>query len=243
VFGYDGGVLLQGSLFASGEIRLSEEATPERLALDAGSWVDRTRCWLGGADELCELLVESVSWRQGRRTMYDREVDDPRLSCWFREGDALPHPVLDAARAALTQHYGHRFGNPGLNLYRDGSDSVAFHRDRELRRLDDTMVAILTLGARRPFLVRPHGGGRSRDLAPASGDLLVMGGRCQLDWEHGVPKVSRSGVRLSVSWRWTSRHGPTTVAIDDARWRPVDPESDVPPLSAPPRPDRGKVGR
>jgi alkylated DNA repair dioxygenase AlkB len=218
-------VLLQGSLFASGEVGVLGDAPTERIWLDAGSWVDRTRGWLGGADELCQVLVETVPWRQGRRTMYDREVDDPRLSCWFRDGEPLPHPVLGAAREALARRYGHPFGNPGMNLYRDGADSVAFHRDRELRRLDDTLVAIATLGARRPFLVRPHGGGRSRDLAPGSGDLLVLGGRCQLDWEHGVPKVARSDVRLSVSWRWTQRHGPTTVGLDEsARW-PVEPTS------------------
>jgi len=214
-------VLLQGSLFALGEPGLAEGAVTARTHLDGGSWIDVTRGWVAGADDLCQLLVDSTAWRQGRRTMYDRDVDDPRLSRWFRDGDPLPHPTLGAARRALEARYGRPFGNPGLNLYRDGHDSVAPHRDRELRRLDDTLVAILTLGARRPFLVRPHGGGRSHDLAPASGDLLVMGGRCQLDWEHGVPKVARAGVRISVSWRWTSRHGPTTVAVDDARTRPA----------------------
>ena len=49
-----------------------------------------------------------------------------------------------------------------------------------------TIVAILTLGTCRPFLIRPDGGGHSINLAPAGGDLLVMGGRCQMDWEHNV---------------------------------------------------------
>ena len=115
------------------------------------------------------------------------------------------------------------FGGPGLNHYRDGNDSVAFHRDRELRQLTDTMVAVLTLGARRPFLVRPHGGGRSIDLSPASGDLLVMGGRCQLDWEHGVPKVAAAGARVSVSWRWTNRDGAHTI---DPHPEPAVPAGD-----------------
>jgi alkylated DNA repair dioxygenase AlkB len=109
---------------------------------------------------------------------------------------------LVAARDQLIRRYGVRFGGPGLNYYRDGRDSVAFHRDRELRRLDDTLVAIATLGAARPFLVRPRGGGRAHDVRPASGDLLVMGGRAQAEWEHGVPKTAGSGPRISVSWRW-----------------------------------------
>jgi len=96
---------------------------------------------------------------------------------------------------------------PALNYYRDGRDSVAPHRDRELRKLDETLIAIVTLGARRPFLVRPRGGGRSRNIAPAGGDLLVMGGACQRGWEHAVPKVVNAGPRISVTWRWSSGRG------------------------------------
>jgi alkylated DNA repair dioxygenase AlkB len=107
-------------------------------------------------------------------------------------------------RAALEEHYGVPLGAIGLNHYRDGRDSVAFHRDRELRTAGESLVAVVTLGAPRPFLVRPRGGGSSVDLRPASGDLLVMGGRCQLDWEHAVPKVAAAGPRTSVSLRWWS---------------------------------------
>ena len=194
---------------------MAADAVTRRVELDATSWVDVTRGFLDGADDVCAELIESVDWRQYRRRMYDRVLDDPRLSRWFAADTTAPHPVLQDARAALAHHYRRPFGGPGLNYYRDGEDSVAPHRDRELRELEDTMVAILTLGARRPFLVRPHGGGRSIDLAPGSGDLLVMGGRCQLDWEHGVPKVARAGARVSVSWRWTNRDGPITRADQD----------------------------
>ena len=111
-------------------------------------------------------------------------------------------------RAALEAHYDVPLGGIGLNYYRDGRDSVAPHRDRELRHLDDTLIAIVTLGARRPFLIRPRGGGKSRDISPASGDLLVMGGRTQVGWEHGVPKVKTAEPRISVTWRWSSEKGP-----------------------------------
>ena len=63
------------------------------------------------------------------------------------------------------------------------------------------MVAIVALGEARPFLVRPSGGGRSRRFQPGSGDLLVMGGACQRDWEHTVPKVRSAGARISVTFR------------------------------------------
>jgi alkylated DNA repair dioxygenase AlkB len=205
----------QTSLFALGAPAVRVGAPTERVELDGTSWIDLTAGFLEGADQLCAELIDTVPWRCHRRRMYDRILDDPRLSCWYRSGAPPPHAALAAARQALGERYARPFGGPGLNHYRDGNDSVAFHRDRELRRLTDTMVAVLTLGARRPFLVRPHGGGRSIDLSPASGDLLVMGGRCQLDWEHGVPKVSVAGARVSVSWRWTNRDGAHTIDRDE----------------------------
>jgi alkylated DNA repair dioxygenase AlkB len=194
-------VVHQRSLFAAGEPAVRAGTPVIRTALSESSWLEVGRGWLAGADTLLDALLTSVPWRQGRRHMYDRMVDDPRLSSWYRAGEPLPHPVLTEIGDALTARYGAPFGAVGLNWYRDGHDSVAFHRDRELRELDDTLICIVTLGARRPFLVRPVGRGASRDVAPSSGDLLVMGGACQQEFEHGVPKVARAGPRVSVTWR------------------------------------------
>jgi alkylated DNA repair dioxygenase AlkB len=198
----------QRSLLGIGAPVVDPSVVVERIELDDRAWIELGRGWLRGADSLLDALIETVEWNQGRRWMYDRMVDDPRLSRWFRRGDALPHPALDHIGCELHARYRVPLGGPGLNYYRDGRDSVAFHRDRELRHLDDTLIAIVTLGAERPFLVRPCGGGRSRNLSPASGDLLVMGGRTQRDWEHGVPKVAHAGPRISATWRWSSRQGP-----------------------------------
>jgi alkylated DNA repair dioxygenase AlkB len=199
-------VLLQRTLLGGGEPEVDAGATFERVHLDRDSWpkswVDVAREWLHGADTLLDHLVAGVEWSQGRRWMYERLLDDPRLSCRVPPAHTQPHAALPAVRDALEQHYGVQFGTVGLNYYRDGEDSVAWHADRELRELDDTLVAILTLGARRPFLLRPRGGGRSYNFRPGSGDLLVMGGRCQMDWEHHVPKVRHAGPRVSCSWRW-----------------------------------------
>jgi alkylated DNA repair dioxygenase AlkB len=198
----------QRSLLSMGPPRLNADVQFERVHLDDTSWVDLARGFLLGADVVLDELVANVPWTQGRRFMYERYIDDPRLSCWYREGDAAPHPVLEDARVALARRYRKPLAGVGLNYYRNGRDSVASHRDREMRHLDDTVVAILTLGACRPFLICPHPSGPSRDLAPASGDLLVMGGRFQSAWRHGVPKVARLvGPRVSATWRWSSGRG------------------------------------
>jgi alkylated DNA repair dioxygenase AlkB len=198
----------QTSLLGTGDPVVDPTVPFERVRLDDRSWVDVARGWLHGADTLLDALIESVDWQQHRRWMYERMVDDPRLSRWIAADEPLPHPALAPVRSALEARYDVPLGGLGLNYYRDGRDSVAPHRDRELRHLDDTLIAIVTLGARRPFLIRPKGGGKSRDISPASGDLLVMGGRTQVNWEHGVPKVKRAAPRISVTWRWSSEKGP-----------------------------------
>jgi alkylated DNA repair dioxygenase AlkB len=192
----------QPTLLGALEPDARTDACWDRIQLDASSWVDVAREWWLGADRILDRLVEQVSWRQGRRRMWDRLVDDPRLSHWCREGE-LPDPALAEMQGVLEGRYRRPLRPPGLNYYRDGRDSVAWHADRELRAVDDTIVAIVTFGTRRPFLIRPARGGPSRDLAPGSGDLLVMGGAAQRDWEHCVPKTARAGPRVSASWRWT----------------------------------------
>ena len=97
--------------------------------------------------------------------------------------------------------YGVQLTQVGVNLYRDGSDSVAWHGDRVARELPEAVVALVSLGALRPFRLRPTGGGPSHAFLPGPGDLLVMGGSCQRTWQHSVPKVRAAGPRISVQFR------------------------------------------
>ena len=131
-----------------------------------GAWVDLRPGWIAGADALFERLVATVPWRAERRHMYDRVVEVPRLLCFYDEGQPLPDPVLDDARPRWTTttraELGEPFRTAGLCLYRDGRDSVAWHGDTIGRgSTQDTMVAIVSLGAPRSLLLRPRGGGRA----------------------------------------------------------------------------------
>jgi alkylated DNA repair dioxygenase AlkB len=104
-------------------------------------------------------------------------------------------------RTALSGRYGIAFTGVGANLYRDGRDSVAWHGDRVARDLQEALVAIVSLGGRRRFLLRPKGGGRSVRYDPGPGDLLVMGGSCQRTWQHSVPKAAHAEPRISITFR------------------------------------------
>ncbi|MDG4750498.1 alpha-ketoglutarate-dependent dioxygenase AlkB [Micromonospora sp. WMMD718] len=181
-----------------------------RHELSRGAWVDHLPGWVRGSDEVLDTLRHDVPWRAERRTMYDTEVDVPRLLCWYAAGRPLPHPVLTAARDALTRHYAPELGEPfvtaGMCLYRDGRDSVAWHGDTHGRSAHtDTMVAIVSFGSPRALLLRPRGGGGGSLRFPLGhGDLVVMGGSCQRTWEHAVPKTTRPvGPRVSVQFRPT----------------------------------------
>jgi alkylated DNA repair dioxygenase AlkB len=201
--------VVQPSLFGSlGELGVGalEEAVERRLLSD-GAWIDVRPGFVTAADELFDVLASTVPWREERMHIYESTVRVPRLLASYRQGEALPHWVLDETRSALNAHYAQELGEPfvsvGLCLYRDGSDSVAWHGDRIARDSPrDTMVAIVSLGATRPFGLRPKSGGRGLRLQLGHGDLLVMGGSCQRTWLHGVPKIAGClGARISIQFR------------------------------------------
>jgi alkylated DNA repair dioxygenase AlkB len=195
----------QGSLFGGFEpVADASFANLERIQLDERSWIDVARGWLQGADAVFDELVQTLPLRQRTNVrMFDRLVDEPRLSAWWHVDDGKPEvmPVLAEMRELLSIHYAERFHAIGFNLYRNGDDSVAWHGDRHRHHVTDPIVAIVSVGSPRPLRLRPRGGGSSRAWRLGDGDLFVMGGACQDDWEHTVPKVRHAAPRLSITFR------------------------------------------
>ncbi len=196
---------VQGSLFEHSD----------RRDLGSGAWIEWRSSWVEEPDRLFDDLMTAVPWRAERRRMYDRTLDVPRLvSFCDLTAQPPPHPAVGRLRRRLNDIYagelGERFTTAGFCLYRDGSDSVSWHGDRVGSTRspmtgpssDDTMVAIVSLGATRLFAMRPVGGGHSLRLPQRHGDLLVMGGSCQRTWEHAVPKTTApTGPRISIQFR------------------------------------------
>jgi alkylated DNA repair dioxygenase AlkB len=182
-------------------------ATVQRRPLTDGAWIDLRRGWVTGSVLLFERLRDNAHWQSERRQMYDRVVDVPRLSCYLRGDVPWPDPFLYDLKAALDEQYADELGEPfltcGMAYYRDGRDSVAWHGDTIGRSsTEDTIIAIVSVGAARPFLLRPRGGGPSIKLDVGHGDLLVMGGSAQRTWEHAVPKTAKDvGPRISIQYR------------------------------------------
>jgi alkylated DNA repair dioxygenase AlkB len=199
---------LQPSLFGA----LAEPAVDaafaglRRVELDGTSWLDYLPGWLAGEQAVFDRLIETLAWRQRTVTMWERRLPEPRLTSWWTPDEGPEAmPILAEMRRVLSTRYAEAFDSIGFNWYRHGGDSVAWHGDRHRHTVDDPVVAIVSVGGRRPFRVRPRGGGSARSFDLGRGDLLVMGGACQHDWEHCVPKVRHAEPRISITYRHGAR--------------------------------------
>jgi alkylated DNA repair dioxygenase AlkB len=168
-------------------------------------------------------LHRGVRWRSERRDMYDREVDVPRLLGYFRldpAPDATPRAVLDAA-GRVVSHLGVPFNSVGLNLYRDGRDSVAPHNDHLHDIREGFPIALLSLGATRRMTIRAKAAPRrSMHVDLETGSLLVMDYATQIHYTHGVAKTSAPiGARISLAFRVKPDRQPPTAGRDSGVYR------------------------
>jgi len=194
----------QPSLFGGDEVSYDPSfGELRRIDQDERSWIDVLPGWVRGADALFDRILTSRDWAQQMRRMYDGRVLEPRLTAPWSLGSRGPlePPVLEEIRRCLSARYGVSFDSVGFNLYRDGRDSVAWHSDKIRKEIEEPIVALVSLGEPRKFLLRPKGGGRSTPFQLGRGDLLVTGGQAQREWEHCVPKVAHAGPRISLAFR------------------------------------------
>ena len=195
---------MEPDLERTGGLRVAVDeafATATRIQLDGTSWIDYVPGWLDGVGELMQLLMEQAAWEQRERWMYTRTVTEPRLTAEYPVIADAPQPVLHYLASVLSAHYGRTYTRLWMNWYRDNNDGTGWHPDRPQNQLDETVIPVLSLGATRRFLIRPAGGGASRAITAHGGDLVVMGGRCQKDYEHSVPKQKQpAGARLSLNF-------------------------------------------
>jgi len=197
-----------------------------RIELGQGAWVELLESWLSEADaaQLCARLIAELSWEQRHVVLFGKRILQPRLIAW--QG-ALPYrysgqtleprawplglePELGALASRISEHAGALFNHVLVNRYRDGQDSMGYHADDEPELGPDPVVAALSLGRPRRFLLRPRRsrkGERALSLVLTNGSLLVMGGTCQRHQRHAVPRepsplgAGSTAERVSLTYR------------------------------------------
>ncbi len=181
--------------------------SPEGQTIVAGDGdVKLYRAWLNPAraNALLAHIRATTVWLQERRKMYDRFVDVPREQAWFGDDRELPFtPPLGAVRRELEALLATPFSHVLLNRYRDGNDSVAWHNDREAARMARPVIASLTLGATRDFDLRPKAAPKAViSIELDHGDLIVMRGDTQTNYDHRVRKDPRiTSERINLTFR------------------------------------------
>ncbi|WP_414539699.1 MULTISPECIES: alpha-ketoglutarate-dependent dioxygenase AlkB family protein [Stenotrophomonas maltophilia group] len=178
-------------------------------------WLDRDT-----ADVLHRTLREDLPWEVHRIRMFGRTVDSPRLSCWMGEPDAryrysgtdfIPapwHAALLPLRDRLAGFCAAPFNSVLLNRYRDGEDGMGWHSDNEPELGPVPVIASLSVGAERRFLLRRRDDhARRAEVLLGHGDLLIMGGATQRNYQHALPKTQRAvGERINLTFRWIRPH-------------------------------------
>ena len=160
-------------------------------------------------------ILKTFEWKQEMITLYDKEMLQPRLTAVcgdphpsFSNPDRIIHPYPWTAPLLDMKHSVEgianvRFTHALFNLYRDGKDSVSWHRDNERYLGNNPVIASVSLGEIRTFQFRYYTDKkitRSVELTP--GSLLIMQGKTQHCWEHQVPKTNkRVGQRINITFR------------------------------------------
>ncbi|MCJ0826674.1 alpha-ketoglutarate-dependent dioxygenase AlkB [Luteimonas sp. 50] len=173
--------------------------------------------WLPPADAaaLFATLQTAIPWEVHRIRLFGRELASPRLSCWIGDPGAAyaysgavfqPRPwpaALLPLRARLREELGIDFNSVLANLYRDGRDSMGWHSDDEPELGARPVIASLSLGATRRFLLKPRRGAGGRlALELAAGSLLLMRGDTQQRYRHALPRTAKPvGPRINLTFR------------------------------------------
>jgi alkylated DNA repair dioxygenase AlkB len=163
--------------------------------------------------EVLARLLHETPWRQESMVVYGKRHLQPRLTAWYGEAsytysglklDPLPWtPLLRAIRTAVEAACGQRFNSVLLNRYRDGRDSMGMHSDDEPELGAEPAIASLSYGSTRSFILRHKRNKQTVRLALDEGSLLLMSGKLQENWLHGINKSARSlGERINLTFRY-----------------------------------------
>lgn len=167
------------------------------------------------ADGFFLVLQDRLAWQQEPIWMFGKQVLQPRLTALYGDPkvpygysgiamEASPFTEeLELIKNRLQAFTQQEFTHVLCNYYRDGQDSMGWHRDNEPVLGKNPTIASLTFGATRFFQMRPYGKKEPKlSLELTHGSLLLMGGESQHFWEHQLPKTKKVlAPRINLTFR------------------------------------------
>lgn len=164
--------------------------------------------------QLLAALIAQVPWAEEAIILYGKRCIQPRLIAWY--GDAgmnyrysgVTHrplawtPLLLSIKSAVQTLCGHEFNSALVNYYRNERDSMGMHSDDEAELGAQPVIASLSLGAERTFILQHKSSGARYKLALPGGSVLVMKRDTQHYWRHGINKEHfPCGPRINITFR------------------------------------------
>jgi alkylated DNA repair dioxygenase AlkB len=165
------------------------------------------------ADNYLIALQSEIPWKQEPIILFGKKIMQPRLTAWLGDkpytysGITMqPHafgPMMMAIKTKVEAFTQSEFNTALLNLYRNGTDSMGWHRDNEKELGPTPIIASISLGAEREFQLRHYQTKEHVQKIPLEhGSLLIMRGQTHTYWEHRIPKTSKPlSARINITFR------------------------------------------
>lgn len=167
------------------------------------------------SDDIFQTLLNEIKWRQDKVKIYGKEVDLPRKTAWYGDGNMSykfsgihlnPEPwtpTLLKIKEKVEEIAKIKFNSVLLNLYRDGKDGVSWHTDAEPELGNNPVIASVSFGGARRFMFRhQHNHDLKAEIELIHGSFLIMAGVTQHFWQHQIPKTSKHvQPRINLTFR------------------------------------------
>lgn len=192
-------------LFTSGALRVKNFEIPDAELTLWEHFFDQS-----SADKYYKTLLSETPWEQRPITIFEKTMPTPRLTAWYGKHHDLARadtpftPTLETIKAKVEETSGIQFTSVLLNLYRDGKDGVAWHRDHDRELGPRPVVGSVSFGETRPFEIRHKFRKELYKIRiPLNhGSFLLMGGTMQHYWEHQIPKTAKEiKPRINLTFR------------------------------------------
>ena len=168
------------------------------------------------SDRFFSELSNDINWQQDKIRIFGKEVNLPRLTAWYGDpGKSYTYSGITmnpapwsqnllAIKERIEETVRVNFNSVLANLYRNGQDYVSWHSDDEKELGKNPIIASVSFGATRRFLLRHRSNKNLEtvDLSLGHGSLLIMKGSTQHYWKHQVPKTAKVKTeRINLTFR------------------------------------------